>query len=86
MKQEVLTQIELMQPVAMTPTLYRFPSTMLAHCDQPGHVLVRVGGTQHGMDTITALRLLRDLRYAVEQSAGWPPGEPSPSSLKEQTK
>jgi hypothetical protein len=25
------------------------------------------------MDTLTAIRLMRDLRIAVEMSAGWPP-------------
>lgn len=69
----VMTRIELMQPVVMTPTLHHFPPSLMAHCDNPGHVLVRLGGAQHGMDTLTAIRLLRDLRLAVEQSAGWPP-------------
>jgi hypothetical protein len=71
--QPLLTTIELMQPVVMTETLYDFPPALMAHCDEPGHVFVKLGGTKHGMDTVTALRLLRDLRYAVEQSAGWPP-------------
>jgi len=71
--QELMTRIDLMQPVVMTPTLYQFPPALMAHCDHPGHELVRLGGVQHGMDTLTAIRLLRDLRNAVEQSAGYPP-------------
>ena len=72
--QPVMTTIDLMQPVVMTPTLHHFPPGLMAHCDHPGHVLVRLpGGPQHGIDTLTAIRLLRDLRNAVEMSAGWPP-------------
>jgi hypothetical protein len=71
--QPLMTTIELMQPVVMTPPLHHFPSSLLAHCDHPGHVMVRLGGTIHGMDTLTAIRLMRDLRCAVEASAGWPP-------------
>jgi hypothetical protein len=49
------------------------PPLMMAHCDMPGHVLVRLGGdTQHGMSALTAVRLMRDLRNAVEHAAGWP--------------
>lgn len=70
---KLLTRLDLMQPVVMTPTLNQFPSGLMAHSYKPGHVLVRLGGTEHGMDTMTALRLLRDLRIAVEQSAGYPP-------------
>ena len=73
MDQPLMTKIDLMQPVVMTPTLHAFPHAMMAHCDHPGHVLVKLGGTTHGMDTLTAIRLLRDLRSAVEMSAGWPP-------------
>lgn len=69
---ETLTSIELSQPVMMTPTLTNFPAGVMAYCDHPGHVLVRVGNEDHGMDTLTALRLLRDLRNAIEMSAGWP--------------
>jgi hypothetical protein len=70
---QLMTSIDLMQPVVMTPTLHQFPPGLMAHCDHPGHVLVRLGGAQHGMDTLTAIRLLRDLRNAVDMSAGWPP-------------
>lgn len=69
----VMTSIELTHPVVATATAPCFPRALMAHCDHPGHVLVRLGGTQHGMDTLTAIRLLRDLRNAVEMSAGWPP-------------
>ena len=69
----LMTRIDLMQPVVMTPTLHTFPPALMAHCDHPGHVLVKLGGTTHGMDTLTAIRLMRDLRNAVEMSAGWPP-------------
>jgi hypothetical protein len=72
-EQTLMTSIELMQPVVMTPPLQQFPPGLMAHCDQPGHLFVRLGGVKHGMDTLTALRLLRDLRLAVEMSAGWPP-------------
>jgi hypothetical protein len=72
-ERQLLKRIELMQPVVMTPTLFHFPPTLMAHCDQPGHVLVRLGGREHGMDTLTAIRLMRDLRHALEMSAGWPP-------------
>ena len=71
--QQLMTRIDLMQPVVMTPTLHQFPTCLMAHSDHPGHVLVKLGGVQHGMGTLTAIRLLRDLRNAVEQSAGWPP-------------
>lgn len=73
MSEQLLTKINLMQPVVMTPTIHHFPSALMAHCDHPGHVQVKLGGTTHGMDTLTAIRLLRDLRNAVEMSAGWPP-------------
>lgn len=62
----------------MTSPAPMMPSALMAHCDYPGHVLVRLGGTQHGMDTLTAIRLLRDLRNAVEMSAGWPPEGATP--------
>lgn len=49
------------------------PAMMMAHCDIPGHILVRLGDdTQHGMSVLTAVRLMRDLRNAVENAAGWP--------------
>ena len=73
MSEPLLTKINLMQPVVMTPTLHVFPLSLMAHCDHPGHVLVKLGGNTHGMDTLTAIRLMRDLRNAVEMSAGWPP-------------
>jgi hypothetical protein len=73
MNEQLITRLDLMQPVVMTPTLHNFPNSMMAQSDHPGHVLVRLGGSTHGMDTLTAIRLLRDLRNAVEQSAGWPP-------------
>jgi len=79
MSEPLLTKIHLMQPVVMTPTLHAFPHALMAHCDQPGHVLVKLGGNTHGMDTLTAIRLMRDLRNAVEMSAGWPPVSTHPT-------
>jgi len=42
-----------------------------ARCDFPGHVLVRMGNTEYGMDLAVALRLRRDLDAAINTAAGY---------------
>lgn len=72
----LLQSVELTQAVVKTPLSgppLAVPPGLMAISDETGHVLVRIYGQQFGMDTVTALRLLRDLRIAVDNSAGWPP-------------
>lgn len=67
-----MTTIEVPHSDPRTHDPIPMPPMMMAHCDQPGHVLVRLGGdTQHGMSVLTAMRLMRDLRNAVDLAAGW---------------
>jgi len=47
------------------------PSCIRAYSDFPNHVLIRMGNTEYGMDLICAMRLLRDLKFAVDTAIGW---------------
>ena len=73
MSQQLLHSIELTTPVVLAQAGEPCPPGLMASSNQAGTVVVRLGGVLHFMDTLTALRLLRDLRCAVETSAGWPP-------------
>lgn len=67
-----MTTIELPHSESRCHEPIPMPPLMMAHCDMPGHVMVRLGGdTQHGMGVLTAIRMMRDLRNAVESAAGW---------------
>ncbi len=47
------------------------PKTVRAYSDFEGHILVRLGNEEHGMDLTCAMRLLRDLRIAVDSAVGF---------------
>lgn len=49
------------------------PKGLRAWSDFQDHVLVRIGNVEHGMDIMTATRLLRDLKVAVDNAAGYDP-------------
>jgi|GEM_PF-1990324 len=46
------------------------PNAVRAYSDFEGHILVRIGNEEHGMDLTCAMRLLRDLKIAIDNAVG----------------